>query len=99
MTASRVMDAISLLPGCSGQQSDAPQAYTQCKLGTGMEEDTQETWVELPEEYWPDGWKGKYRRPVVRLVLSLYGHPLSGKFWGNYYGEHRDDWSTYLGNS
>ena len=43
MTASRVMDAISILPGCTGQQSDAPQAYTQCHLGTGMEENTQET--------------------------------------------------------
>ena len=27
MTASRLLDAIVLLPGCSGQQSDAPQAY------------------------------------------------------------------------
>ena len=53
MTASRVMDAISILPGCTGQQSDAPQAYTQCHLGTGMEENTQKTWVELPEGEWP----------------------------------------------
>ena len=52
-----MMDAISLLPGCSGEQSDAPQAYTQCKLGTGLEELTQETWVELPGEEWPEEWK------------------------------------------
>ena len=53
MAASRVMDAISLLPDCAGQQSDAPQTCTQCHLGTGMEEPTQETWVELPQDQWP----------------------------------------------
>ncbi len=35
MTASRLPDAIALLPGCSGQQSDAPQAYAQTKLRKG----------------------------------------------------------------
>ena len=38
MTATRLRDAIALLPGCSGQQSDAPQAYAQTKLGKGLEE-------------------------------------------------------------
>ena len=33
MTASRLLDAIALLPGCSGQQSDAPQAYTANQVG------------------------------------------------------------------
>ncbi len=47
MTASRLLDAIALLPGCSGR-SDAPQAYAQTKLGKGSEESHRETWVRLP---------------------------------------------------
>ena len=37
--------------------------------------------VRLPEERWPKGWRGKYKDPVVNLVLALYGHPDSGGFW------------------
>ena len=84
MTASRMLDAVSLLPGCSAQQSDAPQAYTQCEFGTGFE-NLADTWVELPKNQWPKEWHGKYYDPVVPLVLALYGHPLSGTFWENYH--------------
>ena len=36
-------------------------------------------WVELPEDAWPDDIDfRKFRRPVVRLVKALYGHPDSG---------------------
>ena len=27
------------------------------------------------------GWEKKYRRPVVKLRLALYGHPLAGRCW------------------
>ena len=35
---------------------------------------------------WPKEWHGKYDakgpgRPVVRLTLSLYGHPKAGLYW------------------
>ncbi len=40
-----------------------------------------ETWVTLPENRWPKHWKGKFHRPVVRLVLALYGHADAGGFW------------------
>ena len=33
MTAARVMDIISRLPGCAGQAADAVSAYTQVKNG------------------------------------------------------------------
>ena len=33
MTATKVMDIISRLPGCAGQAADAVSAYTQVKLG------------------------------------------------------------------
>ena len=32
MTAAKVMDIISRLPGCSGQAADAVSAYTQVKM-------------------------------------------------------------------
>ncbi len=82
-TASRVMDAVAMLPACSGQQSDAPQAYTQCKLGTGLEESHRETWVRLPADVWPDHWHGKYRDHVCPHHLALCGHPLSVTCWKN----------------
>ncbi len=87
MTASRLLDAIALLPGCSGQQSDAPQAYAQTKLGKGLEDECRETWVRLPKDKWPNGWHGKYRDLVCPLVRALYGHPLSGTYLENYYDE------------
>ena len=33
MTAAKVMDIISRLPGCAGQAADAVSAYTQVKMG------------------------------------------------------------------
>ena len=39
------------------------------------------TWVQLPHELWPASWKGKYSKPMVLLVKSLYGHPEAGTHW------------------
>ena len=75
MEAGKFIDAISLLPGFEGTQADAKQAYTQCELGGD------DTWIFLPRDQWPDEWK-RYRNPVCRLRLALYGHPLSGAYWG-----------------
>ena len=44
-SASELCDAVALLPGCSGEQSDATSAYTQSKLGTGMKGPYIATWV------------------------------------------------------
>ena len=83
LSASKMADVIAVVPGNSGQQADAPQAYTQAEL-LGKD-----TWIELPRDRWPASWftstgKPKYRRPVCRLRLALYGHPLSGVFWERY---------------
>ena len=75
MEAGKFIDAISLLPGFGGTQADAKQAYTQCELGGD------DTWIFLPRDQWPDNWK-RFRNPVCRLRLALYGHPLSGAYWG-----------------
>jgi hypothetical protein len=88
LSASKLCDAVSLLPGCQGQQSDAPSAYTQSKLGTGMRGAYIVTWVELPRSQWPKSWiAAGHRRPCCQLRLSLYGHPMSGKYWENHFTE------------
>ena len=80
ISMSKMIDIISMLPGCCGGQADAPSAYTQVLLYEGDEKNAVETWVILPESQRPAGWS-KYRTPVVRLRLALYGHPESGTFW------------------
>ena len=75
MEAGKTLDAYGHMPGNACEQADGKQAYTQTKL-KGVE-----TWVRLPRERWPKGWHGKYKDPVVKLVLALYGHPDSGGFW------------------
>ena len=80
MSAAKMLDAVAILPGCTGEQSDAEQAYTQAKFGHG-EKTPMDTWVRLPKERWPKEWHGKYKDPVVPLFLALYGHPLPGVFW------------------
>ena len=40
-----------------------------------------ETWVEIPQDRWPKSWIGKYKRPVCKMRIALYGHPDSGGLW------------------
>jgi len=75
MAAGKYLDYYSCLPGHSGQQADACQAYIQSEY-TGTE-----TWLILPEEVWPAEWRGKFACPVVRMDKALYGHPDSGGMW------------------
>ena len=76
--ASRWADFYGCLPGHGVKLADAIQAYIQAVL-TGPP-----CWVELPEDAWPDDIDfRKFRRPVVRLVKALYGHPDSGTMWNS----------------
>ena len=80
-------DTISCSPENSMQQADATQAYVQALLeGVGIKP----TYIHLPMDAWPEEWlpenrakKGlpPLRRPVVRLLRALYGHPDSGTLW------------------
>ena len=80
MICAKFLDAVSRIEGYDGNDSDAQKAYTQAKL-TDFEGNT-ETWIDLPEDQWPDEWKKKgYKRPIVRLIRNLYGHPLAGLYW------------------
>ena len=61
-------------------QSDACSAYTQWFIGGGRGKGVP-TWVTLPRHRWPKAWEGKYKNPVVLLILALYGHPDAGAYW------------------
>ena len=74
--ASRWADFLGCVEGWEVQVADAIQAYIQAYIqGPAL-------WVELPKEGWPeDGSWNKFRRPCVRMVKALYGHPDAGTFW------------------
>ena len=81
ITAANAIIAYGLLKGHKISSADAIKAYLQSVLNS-----LAETWVRLPREVWPETWfdsngKPLYRRPVIRLLRSLYGHPEAGAHW------------------
>ena len=58
MTAAKVMDNISRLPGCSGQAADAVSAYTQVKMEDAPKllkipkSECPDIWIRLPRHKW-----------------------------------------------
>ena len=83
MTAPKVMDIISRLPGCSGQAADAVSAYTQVKMEDPStllkipKSECPDFWIRLRKHKWPKSWYSM-EDPVVLLERNLYGHPLAG---------------------
>ena len=83
MTAAKVMDIISRLPGCAGQAADAVSAYTQVKMEDAPKlletpkSECPDIWIRLPRHKWPKSWSSM-EDPVVPLGRNLYGHPLAG---------------------
>ena len=83
MTAAKIMDIISRLPGCDGQAADAVSAYTQVKMEDAHKlfkipkSDCPDIWTRLPRHKWPKSWSSM-EDPVVPLERNLYGHPLAG---------------------
>ena len=77
MTAAKVMDIISRLPGWAGQAADAVSAYTQVKIEDAPKllknpkSECPDIWIRLPRHKWP----------AVPLKRNLYGHPLAGLLW------------------
>ena len=86
MTASKVMDIISRLPGCAGQAADAVSAYTQVQMEDAPKllkipkSECPDIWIRLPRHKWPKSWSSM-EDPVVPLERNLYGHPLAGLLW------------------
>ena len=86
MTAAKVMDLISRLPGCAGQAADAVSAYTQVKMEDAMtllkipKSECPDIWKRQPKHKWPKSWSSM-EDPVVPLERNLYGHLLAGLLW------------------
>ena len=87
MTAAKVMDIISRLPGCAGQAADAVSAHTQIKKRMTPkslkipQSECPDIWVRLPRHKWPKSWSSM-EDPIVPLERHLYGHPLAGTIMG-----------------
>ena len=86
MTAAKIMDIISRLPGCDGQAADAVSAYTQVKMDDAPKllkipkSECPDIWIRLPRHNLPKSWSSM-ADPVVPLERNLYGHPLAGLLW------------------
>ena len=86
MTAAKVMDIISRLPGCSSQAADAVSAFPQVKMEDAPtslkipKSEGPDTWIGLPKHKWAKSWSSM-EDPVVLFDWNLYGHPLAGLLW------------------
>ena len=86
MTAAKIMDIISRLPGCDGQAANAVSACTQVKMEDAHKllkipkSECPDIWIRLPRHKWPKSWSSM-EDPVVLLGRNLYGHPLAGPLW------------------
>ena len=86
MTAAKVMDIFSRLPGCAGQAADTVSANTQVKMEDAPTSlkmpklECPDIWIRLPRDKWPKSWSSM-EDPVVPLERNLYGHPLAGLLW------------------
>ena len=86
MTAAKVMDIISRLPGCVGQAADAVSACIQVKMEDAPKllkipkSECPDLRIRLPRHKWPKSWSSM-EDPVVPLERNLYGHPLAGLLW------------------
>ena len=76
MTAAKVMDIISRLPGCAGQAADAVSAYTQVKMEDAPKllkiptSECPDIWIRLPRHKWPKSWSSM-EDPVVPLESEI----------------------------
>ena len=85
MTAAKIMDIVSRLPGCAGQAADAVSAYTHVKMEDPStllrisKSECPDIWIRLPKHKWSKS--SSMEDPVVPLERILYGHPLAELLW------------------
>ena len=97
MTAAKIMDIISRLPGCDGQAADAVSAYTQVKMEDAHKllkipkSECPDIRIRLPRHKWPKSWSSIEDR-VVPLERNLYGHPLAGLLWERQFEKVLETW-------
>ena len=86
MTAAKIMEIISRLPGCDGQAADAASAKTQVEMEDApkllkiLKSECPDIWIRLPRHKWPKSWSSM-EDPIVPFERNLYGHPLAGLLW------------------
>ena len=86
MTAAKIMEIISRLPGSDGQAADAVSAYTQVKMEDAHKlfkipkSECPDIWIRLPRHKRPKSWSS-IEDPVVPLERNLYGHLMAGLLW------------------
>ena len=87
MTAAKVMDIISRLPGgYAGQAADAVSACKKVKMEDAPKllkipkSESPDIWNRLPRHKWPKS-RSSMEDPVVPLERNLYGHPSAGLLW------------------
>ena len=86
MTAAKIMDIISRLPGCDGEAADAVSAYTQVKMEDAHKLlkipklECPDIWIRLPRHKSPQSWSNM-EDSVVPLERNLYGHPSARLLW------------------
>ena len=99
MTAAKVMDIMSRLPGCGGQAADAISAYTQVKM-----EDAPKL-LKILKSKCPDIWirlqstNGQNHGPVWKIRSFLLSEICAVILWRDYYGSclRKFSWNT-VGN-
>ena len=81
MTAAKIMNIISRLPGCDGQAADAVSAKTQVKMEDAHKflkipkSECLDIWIRPPRHKWPKSWSSM-EDPVILLERNLYGRPF-----------------------
>ena len=87
MTAAKVMDIISRLPGMFRTSSGRsiclyPGQNGRCSkmIENSQCQNVQTLWIRLPKHEWPKSWSSM-EDPVVPIERNLYGHPLAGLLW------------------
>ena len=87
MTAAKIMDIISRLPGCDGQAADAVSAYTHVKMEGAPKllkipkSECPDVWTRLPRHKWPKSC------PVSKTPLFLLNEICMVILWQDYYGK------------
>ena len=88
MTAAKIMDIISRLPGCAGQAADAESASTQVKMENAPtllkipKSECPDIWIRLPRHKWP-----KLYCPVLKIQSFLLNKIYTVILWQDCYGK------------
>ena len=90
MTATKIMDIVSRLPGCDGQAADAVSAYTQVKMEDAhkllkiQKSECPDIWIRLPRHH---DTNGQNHGPVWKTQLFRLSGICTVILWQDYCGK------------